>query len=179
MDATRFDRSIHTLAQATGRRGAMRSLSANGLALLAALGLAEVSAKAPHTGDEDRVQADGRGMKKRKTKRGPAGPAGPAGPTGPAGVAVFKTREVRSEVSQPLPAQANTGVTVTADCGGEGKVLSCGYEASGDATQLVNVVVLTVHSNEERSVCFASLLRTSANGAVAGGKIRAFAICLD
>jgi hypothetical protein len=37
MDATRIDRSIRTLTQATGRRAAVRSLGTSGLAMLAAL----------------------------------------------------------------------------------------------------------------------------------------------
>jgi hypothetical protein len=173
MDATRFDRSIQTMSQATGRRGAVRSLGAGGLALLAALGLADASARESRKGG---VQADGKGKKKRKTKRGPTGPAGPAGP---AGLAEFKTKTVIGANSESLPAATGSRVIATVDCGGEGKVVSCGYQTSGDATLFVNVFVSGVASNPARSVCVASLLRTTDVGSSAGANIQATAVCLD
>jgi hypothetical protein len=115
MNEYRFDRSIQSLARASGRRDAVRALGASGLALLAALRLADATARESHKGG---VQVDGKGKKKRKSKRGPTGPAGPAGPAG-------------------------------------------------------------VASNPDRSVCVASLLRTTDVGSTVGAHIQATAVCLD
>jgi hypothetical protein len=172
MNEYRFDRSRQSLARASGRRGAVRALGASGLALLAALGFADASARESHKGG---VQADGKG-KKRKAKRGPTGPAGPAGP---AGLAEFATRKVIGANSESLPAATGSRVSATVDCGGEGKVVSCGYQTGGDATQFVNVFVSAVGSNPDRSVCVASLLRTTDVGSTAGANIQATAVCLD
>jgi hypothetical protein len=62
------------LANAAGRRGALRALGVAATALLATLGLADA-------GSSKRV----RGEKKKKAKAGPPGPPGPSGPQGPAG----------------------------------------------------------------------------------------------
>jgi hypothetical protein len=169
MDNNGLKRSMEGLAQATGRREAVRALGGRGLAVLAALGLAEASAKGSRKGG---AQADGKGKKKRKSKRGPAGPAGPAG------LAEFKTRKVNSALSDPLATAAGSRVSATAECGGVGKVVSCGYVTDGGAAAFVNVFVETMVSNNEGS-CFANLLRTSEAGSIAGAAIKAVAICLD
>lgn len=52
MDETRFDQSVKGLAGAAGRRDALRSLSAAGLALLAALGLGPATAKQRNDGQD-------------------------------------------------------------------------------------------------------------------------------
>jgi hypothetical protein len=91
MDGTHFDQSLKVLAPSAGRRHALRSLSAAGMALLIGLGLADGGdarkAKTQDGGNRHRpgdAHADGKGKGKGKGKRGPAGPAGPTGPTGPA-----------------------------------------------------------------------------------------------
>jgi hypothetical protein len=91
MDAARIDQSPKVLACAAGRRHALRSLGAAGMALLAGLGLSDGGdarkAKTQDGGKGHRpgdARADGKGKGTGKGKRGPAGPAGPTGPTGPA-----------------------------------------------------------------------------------------------
>jgi hypothetical protein len=106
MAENRFDDSLKLLTAAAGRRAAVRSLGATGLALLTALGLAETAAKKQGNGNRSKGGRD----RKRKRDRGgqPAGPAappdeasdegtgddvaaeflfrrGPTGPTGPTG----------------------------------------------------------------------------------------------
>jgi hypothetical protein len=173
MDTARLDQTVQGLAQATGRRGAMRSLGVRGLALLAALGLGEVSAKSSHKGGEARFQADGKGKKKRKTKRGPAGPAGPPG------LAEFTTRIVTSANSADLGTSVGDRVVAVAECGGEGKVVSCGYAIVGvSAGSLVNAIVSVVAPEPTRSKCSAFLLRTADGGSTPDASIQAIAICL-
>jgi hypothetical protein len=81
--------------------------------------------------------------------------------------------------SENLAAATGSRAAATADCGGEGKVVSCGYQTGGDAAQFVNVFVSGVGSNPVRSVCVASLLRTTEVGSTAGANIQATAVCLD
>jgi hypothetical protein len=71
-------------------------------------------------------------------------------------------------------------VTATAECGGKGKVVSCGYQTGADAEPNVNVLVQAVLPDDERSTCSASLLRTAEVGSSTsfGGTIQAVAICL-
>jgi hypothetical protein len=147
------------------RRTAMRGVGALGLSLLTSLSLTRAaSAK----------------KKKPKSKPGPPGPTGPAGaigPTGPAGSALA-TRVVFSTNSSPLPVTTGSTVQATAACGGQGSVVSCGHQVNGDTDQLVNVIVTTVKTNNERSSCEAELLRVFETGSVAGATIQSVAICL-
>ncbi len=106
MNEDRIDAPPQTLARATGRRSALLSLGAAGVALPAALGLNAAAAK-------DKKHGGGKGRKNQKPKgrqggereqgvtaqeapdnvgppgglpvHGPTGPAGPTGPTGPQG----------------------------------------------------------------------------------------------
>ena len=89
----------------------------------------------------------------------------------------FRTRLVVSVNSAPLPVESGSTVNATAECGGDGKVLSCGFQADNTGEQLVNVFVLTVASNTARSSCQAFLRRTAGSGSVAGATIQATAIC--
>jgi hypothetical protein len=91
MDGARFDQSLKIHASSAGRRHALRSLGAAGMALLVGLGLTDGGdARKAKNQDGDKghrpgdAHADGKGKGKGKGKRGPAGPAGPTGPTGPA-----------------------------------------------------------------------------------------------
>lgn len=167
MEPTRIDRLVNGLTQATIRRDALRSLGASGLVLLAALGLTDASAKGSHMGDNARVQADGKGKKNRKKKRGPAG-------------FKFATRVVVSAKSDPLTEATGSLVSATAECGGEGEVVSCGYQVDAEAEPNVNVVVQAALPNTERSSCTASLLRTLEVGSSTSFRstIQAVAICL-
>jgi hypothetical protein len=93
MDAAGFNQSLKVLTSSAGRRYALRSLSAAGMALLVGRGLAnggdarnrtskhQDAGKGQQQGD---AHADGKGKGNGKGKRGPTGPAGPTGPTGPA-----------------------------------------------------------------------------------------------
>jgi hypothetical protein len=124
----------------------VRSLGAAGVALLAALSLAEPSL-----------------AKKRKPK--------PRSKP-------FVTRVVQSELSAALQTPAGSTVFATVDCGKAGSVLSCGYQLSATAAQLVNVIVIAVASDDERRECTATIERTSDAGATAGAQIQTRAICL-
>jgi hypothetical protein len=88
MDENRVDQSPKAAPVFGGRRNALRSLSAAGMALLAAIGLAEAgeAKKNKHHGggNNHRKQAQAAGKKGGKGKSKP-GPTGPTGPTGPAG----------------------------------------------------------------------------------------------
>jgi hypothetical protein len=95
MDESRFDQSLKTLVSATGRRNAVRSLGAAGLAFLAALGLADAAAaERTRNGDRgDRGKGGGTNRNRNRNKnRGRhannSQPQGPkevlsVGPTGP------------------------------------------------------------------------------------------------
>jgi hypothetical protein len=68
-----------------GRRTALRSISAAGVALLAALGLTDGSGARKNTrrkNDKDQKHAQAEGKGGGKGKRGPTGPTGPTGPAG-------------------------------------------------------------------------------------------------
>src|SRR5262245_31933912 len=83
MDELEREWSLPTIADRSGRRNALRSLSAAGMALLAALGLAGggEAIKNKNRHNPNRGQAE----RKRGGGRGKPGPTGPTGPTGPAG----------------------------------------------------------------------------------------------
>ena len=66
-----------------------------------------------------------------------------------------------------------------ADCGGAGRVVSCGYDVSvGANAQVANLLVQQVVPFAERDRCRAILTRTADAGSTAGATIRAVAICL-
>jgi hypothetical protein len=79
MDETRFDRSVKVLAGAADRRDALRSLGAAGMALLAALGLGDASAKRHDTrggkGGSIKHQLKNRSRKRNRGRTQPQGPS--------------------------------------------------------------------------------------------------------
>lgn len=86
MDETRWERSMKAIADHSGRRDALRSLGVAGMALLAALGLAdggEAKKKHDRRGNDHKNQS--RAAKKGGGGGGKRGSTGPTGPTGPAG----------------------------------------------------------------------------------------------
>jgi hypothetical protein len=85
MDETKFDRSLKTIAEFTGRRDALRSLGAAGMAALATLGIASGEAKKNRGNGGNHHQNDQRARAEKKGGGGKRGPTGPTGPTGPAG----------------------------------------------------------------------------------------------
>jgi len=100
MDEPQPDQHVSALAGPSGRRTALRSLSAAGMALLATLGLTSGSdaKKKKNNGGKNNKNANqehhrNRGHKRKKGERGAQGPSGPTGaagsgvtgPTGPTG----------------------------------------------------------------------------------------------
>jgi hypothetical protein len=91
----------------------------------------------------------------------------------------FATRLVQSELSDPLPVTAGSDVVAQADCGGKGKVVSCGYQMAATAAQLSNVFVIAVApADDTRAACVAHIARTSEVGSTPGARITAIALCL-
>lgn len=86
MDETNADQHVNVRTASSGRRNALGALSAAGIALLAALGLADSgeARKKKNKSGGDNHQNRGHVEKKGNGKSKP-GPAGPTGPTGPAG----------------------------------------------------------------------------------------------
>jgi hypothetical protein len=150
MDRRRVVWSTHVVTRSGGRRDAMRSLSAMGITVLAALGRADASA-----------QGGLHAARKKKHKKPGSG---------------FATRYVASEQSEPLPHFVGASVSAFADCGGDGQVVSCGYELSGTAGELTTLVINVVRPTPERSGCVAGLYRAS--DSATGATIQAVAICL-
>jgi hypothetical protein len=116
MDVTRIEQTDPPLGGAAGRRDALRSLSAAGMALLAALGLATSGESKKNNGgnnhkrrdhDKNRDQRKSQAEKKGGGK-GKPGPTGPTGPTGPAGGG---TGAGSTGPTGPTGAQGNTGNT--------------------------------------------------------------------
>jgi hypothetical protein len=158
---------------------------ASGLALLSALGPADAVANG----------SSKRGGQRSKTRRG-KGKRQSAGAStqnqtvqsnaaGTQGGVVqseqrrhrFTTRKVIGGTSAQLSTTVGSGATSFADCGGDGKALSCGYETTGAGEQLLNVFVSSVAPDPERSRCESMMQRTAGSGSVAGAVIRAVAVC--
>jgi hypothetical protein len=121
MEETQFDQSVKVLANASGRRDAVRSLGMAGMALLAALGLGDASAKNNHSGDSGKNNGGkGTGNSKNRGKNGnrrqtqpghdrrhrsgetereetPDDPAGPEGVTRLAGTDEGGAQQVQAE----------------------------------------------------------------------------------
>jgi hypothetical protein len=85
---------------------------------------------------------------------------------------------VISADSDELQTAAGSRVEVVADCGGEGKVVSCGYQTSDEPSELVNAFVLFVEPDLTNTGCSAALFRTTEVGSTAGATIQAVALCL-
>ena len=142
------------LPPASGRRVALRHLATAGMTFLATLGWGNGVAanRGPH---HQQVQAE-----KKKHK------------------GTLSTQVQISVNSNPLPITAGSSVSAFVPCGGEGTVVSCGYQTTTNAAQLVNAFVDNVAPNTDRSACAASLIRTTETGSTAGATIQAIAVCL-
>lgn len=109
MDESRIEQSSPVMTG--GRRDALRSLSAAGMAVLAALGLAEAG-----EAKKNKNNGGGNNHKKRaqaEKKRGGGGKSkpGPTGPTGPTGPAGGGTGAGATGPTGPTGAQGNVGST--------------------------------------------------------------------
>jgi len=87
------------------------------------------------------------------------------------------TRRVVSEPSPTLPVERVTTVAA-AECGGPGKVVSCGYQLGGTVAQFVNVAVTVVGPTADAAACVVHIARIAEAGSVAGAVVRATALCL-
>jgi hypothetical protein len=133
MDDAHRDRFPSSLVRSTVRRDALRTLSAAGIALLSALGVAPVgdAEKHKHNGGNNQHQSQAEKKGKAKSKPGPTGPTGPTGPagggtgagatgpTGPAG-AIGPTGSAgpASQVTGPAGSTGSTGPTGPAAASG-------------------------------------------------------------
>jgi hypothetical protein len=149
MDKPPFDPSVNMVRSAAGRRDAMRALSAAGLALLVALGVADSSL-----------------AKKKRRKRG-----------GLPNTNIAST-VVQGASSPGLPVAAGSLAGSHAACAGPGKLVGGGYIVNGTVDKLVNVVVVEAAPNAAADTYFATLRRTASAGSTAGAEIVAYALCL-
>jgi hypothetical protein len=110
MDETRFERPMKAIAEPSGRRAALRSLSAAGMALLAAFGLVDAAdaKKKHHRGKGPRAEG----------KRGKPGPTGPTGPTGPASGGTGAGSTGPTGPTGPTGTKGSTGATGATGPGG-------------------------------------------------------------
>ncbi len=114
MDVTRIEQTDPPLGGAAGRRDALRSLSAAGMALLAALGLANGGDAKKQNNHKNRDSDSNRDQRKSQSEgknRGGKRKPGPPGPTGPAGPAGGGTGAGSTGPTGPTGAQGNTGET--------------------------------------------------------------------
>jgi hypothetical protein len=138
MGESPFDQSVKTLADSAGRREALRSLSAAGMALLAALGLANGSTARKHQhhgANHHPQQAHAEKKGKGKGKSGPTGPAGGgtgAGATGPAGPTGPKGNTGNSGPAGPTGPAASTPTITVMD--GDSFDVPAGDTKEGDAS---------------------------------------------
>jgi hypothetical protein len=116
MDEAQFDRSIKNLADASGRRGALRSLAAVAAGVLATLGLSGGGGadKRKNT-KNDALRGDGKKGGKGKGKPGPTGPTGPTGPggSGDGGAGPTGPTGPTGPVSQVIGPTGPTGLAAT------------------------------------------------------------------
>jgi hypothetical protein len=152
MDKSPFDPSVNMVRSAAGRRDAMRALSAAGLALLVALGVADSSL-----------------AKKKRRKRRKKG--------GLPNTNIAST-VVQGASSPGLPVAAGSLAGSHAACAGPGKLVGGGYIVNGTVDKLVNVVVVEAAPNAAADTYFATLRRTASAGSTAGAEIVAYALCL-
>jgi hypothetical protein len=69
-------------------------------------------------------------------------------------------------------------VGVLADCGGAGKVVTCGYQLNGDAAKFANLVVVVFGPLGDRSGCEAQIAHGAGADSTAGATVRVTALCL-
>jgi hypothetical protein len=152
MNTAPFDPSVNTVTSAAGRRNAMRSLGAVGMALLMALGRADPSLA----------------KKKRRKRRKKGSSPGPN----------VASLVVQGASSPGLPVAAGSLVGSHAACAGPGKLVGGGYIVNGTVEKMVNVVVVEAAPNASADTYFATLRRTTQVGSEAGAEIVAYAICI-
>jgi hypothetical protein len=122
MDGTRFGRHLKAIAEMSGRRDALRSLSAAGMAMLAALGLVSAGGAKKKHHRNNGPQAEG--------KKGKRGPTGPTGPTGPAGGGTGAGSTGPTGPTGPTGAAGSTGAT-----GATGPVGTSGVQTAAVVAQ--------------------------------------------
>jgi hypothetical protein len=152
MDKPPFDPSVNMVRSAAGRRDAMRALSAAGMTLLVALGLANPSL-----------------AKKKRRKRRKKGSSPSTN---------IASTVVQGASSPGLPVAVGSLVGSHAACAGPGKLVGGGYIVNGTVDKLVNVVVVEAAPNAAADTYFATLRRTAGAGSTAGAEIVAYALCL-
>jgi hypothetical protein len=84
---------------------------------------------------------------------------------------------VVGEESAALSESVGILVHSVADCGGDGKVLGCGYVLIATDAQFANAIVDQVGPDNDASQCFAFLRRTATAGSTAGAKVQVSALC--
>lgn len=142
MDESRFDDSVKVLAESTGRRAALRSFGATGMALLVTLGLADAAAKNKGNTGGGKGGGKGRGKNHRKdgAKRSAKQPAGPQTPAseGDGGVQAEKNDKKDGPTGPigPTGPQGETGAasTVPGPAGGSGPTGPTGAAGSLGST---------------------------------------------
>ena len=145
-----------------GRRGAVRRLASGGLAVLAALGLADAPAKR---------------KRRPKAKAGPPGPPGPPGPSGSPGPTWASTRVV-GDVSPTLGISAGNFVLSTAECGAPGTLLGSGYIVfHSGGPSLATVFVQKVDVDPSVRTVTVELIRTATVASSGGVQVQAVALC--
>jgi hypothetical protein len=187
------DRSSDVPTDLVDRRNALRVLGAASTAILAVLGFGGVTgeARGEDKGKNDPNQRTKRTRHPEGTNRPadrgdePAAPLDDASSTEPVeNVSVTaqrkrkrrRTTKVVGDVSGPL-AVNSPGVFSRAFCpGGNGKLLSGGYNVNGTPEQLENLIVVEAAPDAGVGSFTATLRRTSGSGS-AGATITAFAIC--
>jgi hypothetical protein len=152
MDTTPVDQLVNIVPSAAGRRNAMRSLGALGMALLMALGRADPSLA----------------KKKRRKRRKKGGSP----------VSHIASTVVQGASSPGLPVAAGSLVGSHAACAGPGKLVGGGYIVNGTVETMVNVLVVEAAPNATADTYFATLRRTTEEDATAGAVIVAYAICI-
>lgn len=192
------DRSSSVLTGLADRRSAVRVLGAASTAVLVALGLGSVTGEARDRGGPGNGKGKSDGKQQTRDARHAGGANQPAdGPgdepakpvAGAGGMESVKNDTVRvqrkrrrttkvvGDVSGPL-AVNSPGVFSRAFCpGGNGKLLSGGYNVNGTPEQLENLIVVEAAPDAGVGSFTATLRRTSGSGSAAGATITAFAIC--
>jgi hypothetical protein len=192
MDAVGLDQSLKVLTSAAGRRYALRSLGAAGMALLVGSGLANGgdarNRRSKHQ-DGDKGQqpgeahADGKDKGKGKGKRGPAGPAGPTGPTGPANGPTGPTGPsgpARASVIRFGAEEQQTGTFLqsVAECQPGEHAVGGGYQINFNDVQSINFLASNPTPLSDGAVPTAWVAEVNTD--VPGGDktVQAFVICV-
>jgi hypothetical protein len=155
MDETRSDHPTNNRTTARGRRGALRVLGSTGVAILAALGLSDASAK----------------KKKRKKSKVQVGPVGPGGPPGPAGISGYE--RVQGPGGYVLK---NLSKEDTAMCPSGKNMIGGGYALGGASNDFK---FINIGKNHAASDSEWVVLAYQDSGFNDSWSIHAFAICAN